>query len=859
MYDWLDAAVDDDSSVVVTANLRLSRILRQAYGERKIAAGEVAWKSPAISAWSHWLRELYDAAATSEALPTRLGSQQSRIVWERCVRREVDESVVAVASLAKLARDTWSRMHEWLLDPDRSANAAIGQDQRIFARAVQFYRRELEDNGWIDEALLPGRVTDLLERQQVSLPARMTLCGFDRLTPAIERLLRIAAGLGVDVDIREHGDPRGETFLRCATRDAELRAAGAWAAAELEKDPAQSIAVVVVGLDGQADKAARLLREGVTPGWQYGSQTRAAAVNVSYGRSLAIYPAVHAALHMLRWQVGALPGAEISILLRSPFFGIVPAAGRARLEIALRRWPDREWTAERLLFALRGRDESDDAIDWLSRLERMTKMRASLAEAAGPTVWARTFDDLLRLWNWPGEAPLNSIDFQLINRWRELLNEFSQLELVAPRMVHAEAGSRLAAMATDTLYQAESDVAVVSVLGPLEAAGVEFDQLWVAGLTAEDWPPAGRPAALISRELQRSCAMPDADPQDTVAYASRVLARLRSSADRVHLSYAAVAADHEQLPSALVGDLAVSEIASDPGWHASTLQQRVGLHRVADERATLRDGELISGGANTINLQRAEPFSAFVAGRLDMSLLMPFTAGIPAHMRGTLIHDALFNLYADSPSQAEIIAWSGDVVGKRIMTAVDAAFVRHERFADSVLQELFKLERQRTAALLSRVIEADRGREAFSVGTVERAIEGRLGPITLSLRCDRIDELPDGQVVILDYKTGARKRFLRSGEPDDLQLVVYACVAQHRVGGLGLFNVDSGFLGIDGVGPAMSDSPSWDADLQRWKQEVFAAADGLAKGDVRIKTEQAISDARPLALLSRVAELRRDG
>lgn len=859
MYDWLDAALDEDSSVVVTANLRLTRILRQEYGEQQIRAGRVAWKSPAISAWSYWLRELYDAAATTEDLPTRLGSQQSRIVWERSVRREVDESVVSVAGLAKLARDTWGRMNEWLLDPDDSANAAIGQDQRIFARALQNYRRELEDNDWIDEALLPGLVTDLIQRHRLSLPAHLTLCGFDRLTPAIERFLQVAAGLGVNVDSREHGDPRGDTLLRCATPEAELRAAGAWAAVELQKNPAQRMAVVVIGLDGQADKAARLLREGMTPGWQYGGPSRAAAVNVSYGRPLASYPAIHAALLMLRWQVSPLPGADVSMLLRSPFFGMMPVAGRARLELILRRWPDREWTPEGLLFALRNRDESGDAIDWLSRLERMTTLRESHAEATGPTVWARSFDDILKAWNWPGEAPLNSNDFQLVNRWRDLLNEFSQLELVIPRMVFAEANSRLAALAADTLYQAESDVAVLSVLGPLEAAGLEFDQLWVAGLTAEDWPPSGRPSALISRELQRSRGMPDADPQDTVAYASRVLDRLRSSAAQVHLSFATVAADNEQLPSALVGDLVARETAIDPGWHASGLQERVALRQVTDERASLRDGEMISGGARTINLQRAEPLSAFVAGRLDVSLLMPFTAGIAAHIRGTLIHDALFNLYADSPSQAEILAWKDGAIAKRIATAVDAAFVRHERFADSVLRELFKLERQRTAVLLGRVIEADRTREAFSVGTVERAIEGRLGPVTVSLRCDRIDELPGGDVVILDYKTGMRKRFLRSGEPDDLQLVVYACVARHRVGGLGLFNVDSGFLGIDGVGPALRDSPSWDEDLGRWKNQVFAAADGLAKGDVRIKISQPIADARPLALLSRREELRRDG
>ena len=65
MYDWLDAALDDDNSVVVTANLRLTRTLREAYGQRQVDAGRVAWKSPRIAAWHHWLRELYDSAAAT--------------------------------------------------------------------------------------------------------------------------------------------------------------------------------------------------------------------------------------------------------------------------------------------------------------------------------------------------------------------------------------------------------------------------------------------------------------------------------------------------------------------------------------------------------------------------------------------------------------------------------------------------------------------------------------------------------------------------------------------------------------------------------------------------------------------------
>ena len=416
-------------------------------------------------------------------------------------------------------------MNEWNLAPDACANAANGQDQRIFARTVQRYRKELKANDWVDDATIPALLCELLAVHQVAAPKRLTLCGFDRVTPQVQTMLDTLEGAGTDINIRQPGPASENTFFRCENREAELRTAGAWAARELTSDPALRIAVVVIGLDNDAEHSGRLLREGLAPGWQYGDRKRAAAVNVSYGRQFSNYPAVHAALLTLRWLVRDLTGADVSLLIRSPFAGVGPAYGRSRLELLLRNWPDRHWTPGRLLRALRGRDNSSDATDWLARLDRFAEFRDKIPASARPSQWAGIVDEVLGAMNWPGEGTLNSVDFQLVNRWRNLLNEFAQLELVVPRMTAVKAVSRLTAMAGEALFQPELEGSVLGVLGPLEAAGMEFDRLWVAGLGADDWPPQGHPSPLLSRDLQSQHDMPDSSPQDTADYARRVLDR----------------------------------------------------------------------------------------------------------------------------------------------------------------------------------------------------------------------------------------------------------------------------------------------------------------------------------------------
>ncbi len=862
MYDWLADALEGESCPVVTANLRLARTLRQAFGEQQVANASLVWKTPQIHDWRHWLHSLFDAAANaaddSASLPARLSAQQCRVLWERCIQQEVDESVVSISSLGRVARDGWARMNEWNLAPDACANAANGQDQRIFARTVQRYRKELQAHDWVDDASMPALLCGLLAEGRVSAPQRLTLCGFDRVTPQVQAVLDALEAAGSVINIRQPGPVGENIFFRCNNREAELRAAGAWAARELTSDPALRIAVVVIGLDNNAAHSGRLLREGLAPGWQYGGHKRAAAVNVSYGRKLSDYPAVHAALLTLRWLVRELTGADISLLLRSPFVGIGPVHGRSRLELLLRDWPDRHWTPGRLLRALRGRDESSDATDWFARVGRFTEFCDDLPASARPSRWAGIVDEILAAMNWPGEGTLNSVDFQLVNRWRDLLNEFAQLELVVPQMTAAGAVSRLAAMAGETLFQPELEGAALSVLGPLEAAGMEFDRLWIAGLGADDWPPQGRPSPLLSRDLQLQHGMPDSTPQDTANYARRVLNRLRASAATCYLSYAATVADREQLPTALLTDLAESNAPNDPGWHAAHLLDRVSMQQVADPAPPLREDEVISGGATTINRQMSEPFSAFAYGRLGVRRLQAFTAGIAPNIRGSLVHDALFHLYAHQPTQKDICAWDAEELKERIAAAVEQAFQRHERHADGVLRQLFRLERRRTVSLLEGVVAVDRERVPFAVGTVERSIEGLIGPLRISLRGDRVDELEDAGIVILDYKTGATRKFLTSGEPKDMQLVVYACITDRQVAGLGLFNVDSKLIGIDGAGPAIADIDDWHNVLDRWKEQVHVSASEIATGDVRINAVQAGRDARPLSLLSRFPELKRE-
>lgn len=862
MYDWLNAALQDDGQIV-TANRRLARILRTEFGEQRAAAGQKAWRTPAISSYQDWLNDLLDTASTQEQLPTQISKQQSTLLWEGCIRQELTESLPSIGGLVSLSMEAWKRVHQWCVPVDELLQSAQNADQRLFARAARRYQATLDSRNWIDDASRASLLTKLVDSGAVKPPTRVTLAGFDRMVPQVEALLQAFDTLGTRSSVHQYDEESAAASLHAYdNRDAELRAAGSWARERLQDDARRRIAIVATGLEQDAERAGRLVLEGLVPGWQYAAPHFAATLNVSYGRKLVAYPAVRIALLILQWLARDLSARDISLLLRTPLLSREPLGGRTRLELNLRQLPDRDWSPQLILRALGGREDSEDAIDWLGRVSSLHEQRKALPRQRSPAQWAEWIDEFLRSMNWPGEAPLESAGFQLVNRWRELLNDFARLELVRSSMTFAAAISRLQSMAADTVYQPEVPGSSVSLMGPLEAAGMEFDELWLVGLSASNWPPAGRPTPLLSRAMQRKLAFPDAEPAETTAYARRVLQRLVKSTHTLRCSYPETDGDAEQTVTTLIDDFQLQSVAgaADVGWHASSLTQLRSIIACADDPVpAVSPGEVVAGGAATIQKQLNNPFAAFAAGRLGIRYLPRIEPGLPANLRGNLIHDALQALYDGRPSQEQIRAWDADELAQRIDAATSKAFARQLRHADSVLTALFALERDRVQALLRRVVTLDTQRDRFVIADVEGRADAHIGGIELRLRYDRVDRVGNDGLLVLDYKTGTSKRFLQAdGRPADFQLVVYACTLDDDIAGLGLVNIDSRAVDLVGAGAAFGDADDWPRRLGGWQAEVRNAAEAIAAGDVRVNARLGIKDARPYAILTRYAELRRD-
>jgi ATP-dependent helicase/nuclease subunit B len=862
-YQWLADALAE-GGIVVTASRRLARELINVHGEMQVASGRQAWPTPGIQFVNDWLAQLLESTPADESIPLRIDSHASTVLWEHCVKKNSREHLPATSGIVRQCKQAWIRLQEWRVPLHDVQTRAFGLEQRQFAAVAQQYSEILSRNNWVDDAGLTDAAIKLVSGKSwetsANVAVRVCMAGFDRISPALEMLLEKLLNNGFEVAYQER---RGsaDTISTSAYSDqaAQLRAAGAWARAQLISDPTVRIAIICPDLESNASQVVRLVREGLAPGWQLAGPKYRNAVDISYGKALADYPGIRIALTLLRWVHDGLKSREVSVLLRSRSINGGPTGGRSRVEQQLRRIPDRYWSAKDLLAVLGGRDADAATELWCQGIGKIADARRHYREPADPPQWADRFDRLLTDVGWPGSDALDSHEFQLLNRWRDLLNEFARLERVEARLNFSAAVARLSQLASDTLFQPESEQGVLPILGSLEAAGMEFDRIWVTSFDARQWPASGQPLAFVSRQLQKDFRLADATPQDTLAFSRRVLDRLVHSAADVVLSWAMFEDDVPLRPSPLLPevDVAGDTDDADPGWFASTMLKSKLLVAVTDDPVPPAGSEeQITGGAYTVQRQSRDPFSAFAYGRLRINELQSFQAGLSARIRGSAIHSALSELYAGRPSRSDLLALSDDEWRQRISHASKRSLLFYERHADPALRKLIQLEQRRIEKILYRFVAEELSRESFCVAMVEEQLEYDGHGIRLSLRVDRVDRLPDQSLLIIDYKTGAAKNlFNRAGDLYDLQLIVYALALQDEfsISGIAIFNLDTRTISFKASEPG----DKWQEQFSRWSAVANAAIQALARGDARINMHLSTEDARPLNLLSRFEELRR--
>lgn len=869
-------------ATVITANERIARTLTVAWDQRQLAAGQRAWRTPAVFSWQAWMARLWDDSLAVEGAAARhvlLTAAQERALWRKLMADGTPSCLPGEErALARLAQRSWRSCQQWRVGVTELAGAADSADTLAFAQAATRFRQLCRSRDWVDAGMLPALLATDLQRGSLAVPASVHFVGFAEWTPLQREFLRVLAGR---CEVHEQGMPAvaQARIVRVSAHDqsTELEWAARWARRRIEIDPRAAVAIVVPDLSARTAEVRRRVLDVLAPDWRL-SPVAELPVNFSYGMPLSAYGAVQTARLLLSALEPWMDRLEAGQLLRSPHVpgAHAEAGSRAALDFSLRERPGRQLSLRRL--AAEARQRAPVFSGLLERLQALGGERPVRQSAAG---WARTFRQSLKTAGWPGDHGLASDEYQVAMALDLQLDALGSCDPLAGEISCTEALDVFHELLDEELFQPAGVAAGLQVMGVLEALGQSFDALWVCGLSSEAWPPAVQPDPLLALDLQRRLGMPDSSPAAARERAERRLRWLETSAAEVVLSAPQFREEETLTISPLIAQVESIDAAALDLWNGTCREALLLAARASElldpdpapalERAALP----LRGGVALLEHQARCPARAFLQFRLGARELAQPATGIDPRTRGRMLHDVLQAFFQTIGTQEQLRDMDPRAQETMLGCLIDAQLRRHLPDDDALLGALARLERERLHQLIAEFLAGERQREPFFVVSTEQylSLDGAppaLRALGLRVRLDRMDESPDGRRLVIDYKTSRRSisgNDLIGPRPRAPQLPLYALCAdadavalvQFASGGIRWLGVGRGAWGVKGIRspeqPIGDADAAWGHQRAEWWSALQRLGEEILQGDFRVDRWR-LEDARgQWAMATRVFEL----
>lgn len=864
--------------LVLCATSRLAQTLQERFGRKMMQAGKTRWRflaAQTIDQWFDCLAEeiLLKTPEAQERLSRHVLSDfQAKLVFEQIIADDLDakDGLFDIAAMASTAVEAHHLATTWGW---AGCDAFATQEQQRFGQWQRKFLKRCEASRWADRTRYRMALLDLFESTRIKLPQWVVFAGFDRFTPIETRLEHILAQRGVSVGVfADERLPSTERSLACADLQAEIEAAAQWSARCLAQNPNARLGIVVANLAQCRNAVADALDQALSPlCYRPGFAALQRPFNISLGIALTDYPIVRTACDLLTVMASArkLSQTEIGKLLCDPFWsaGVTEIDGRCRLDAHLRQgMATLADLSEHIPAMCRQAGQKQLELPALfAHLRELEQCRIRSGRKSRPSVWAQAFERNLQAVGWLAEYALSSPEYQTRQAFLQTLGSLAELDEILGEVTAAQALMQLRELCGQQVFQAQTvGTPPVQVLGFLEAAGMQFDQLWVLGLNDHVWPPSARPNPLLPLVWQRANETPNATAAVQMAFAQVVHERLRRSAPIVHYSWSTMDGEVALRPSPLLQGLPVASSMSEIPAVAALESQPERMETLDDAKApVVATGEHVRGGTGLMQAQAICPAWAYYKYRLGASKLLQPVAGLDAAKRGTLVHDALEFLWSNLKDSASLRQLSAEARKELIGRACEDALTRFDnKPGQEPLKPRFRaLEGQRLARLLDGWLAKEQARPAaFTVIANERQVSLTLEGIQINMRIDRIDQLGNGELLIIDYKTGSvvdTKNWAaeRITEP---QLPIYAALTQPPEGpvtGVLFAKVKLDKPGFGGITnnkgviarlPNLDSTngrklfpkdgfPDWQAVLSHWKSALQRVAQEIRAGDAGVR------------------------
>lgn len=789
-------AVDAEQTIIITASRRQSRFIREQYAEYQLQKGLEVWPSLKVMPWQAFINYCWEIVQQDSVLPSRLAPVQSQYLWQKIVAdSEVTQSLLNSRQTQKLSYDAWRICQQWQI---KELDYLPGdQDQTAFVTWFNQYQQLLNEKGWVDAYQQSNLLLEKLDIFIGQLPNNIISYGFQQPSPQQQALLE-ALEQHKQLDHWQIEAPINEdavTIYSLPEPKQELLAAVRWAKEKLlqhsDEEPQQKIAIVVPDLESQRSYIERLIqREFYAQSLIQGKDILQPLHDFSIDEPLLQQSMVAVVMDLLSALQGTVSKAQLQHLLLSPY---------------LYKEQEAHWQATRLELVVRKSNKSFYSRDDLLKLTRHHQVTCAWLNTVSQ--WLQEADlsandyttnmqlilALLAKLHWTGYNTLSSREYQVQQTFIEAIKSSQSLQRVtSDRLSFAKALNLLKTFLEQQGFHQQQPRAPLQIVGLLEAIGLRFDAVWLVGATDQALPQKAVPNPFLSKALQLKHELPGSSHQRELDYAQSLLDSLRANPELV-ISFAEHDGDQEQMISPLVQKW-LQKSGSHPRQYElqSKNAEFIDNWPINDDLEFFNDemGKPIEqsyevrGGTGLLRMQAASPFDAYLRYRLGLEPFEVDSLGISFMDRGNLFHRAMQKIWQRLETQQALFNLTANAQADLINQTLE--FVMNEARRGIYLlnnANFYQVEKLRLFTLIEESLTLDKEREPFTVIGTEVARTLQLAGLTFSMVIDRIDQLNNGRLLIIDYKTGQPSLMSLFRDPiGEPQLLLYA-ISEQQLGG----------------------------------------------------------------------------
>jgi ATP-dependent helicase/nuclease subunit B len=818
-----------DGAIVITPNKRLAHELHQRFIQ---TSTQRILPKPNCYPYQDFIQLCWNAFQLSDTKfnhPKLLTPLQTSFLWEQaCPDYRSDSTTLP------RARELFSawRMAQWWELPTEAYSPHKDDSFSLLAHWSERFEQLLKHHHVITDAQLVTYMATFSAPPSLPhlnlLTTRLIFVCFDDFHPQ-QKTLQTLLRLNYQVDILDFLDSNQQPLVYPAQDHLDERDAIAeWI--HHHTDSSKTMALIVPDLNQQGVALQRWLSV-------FFPQL---TLHFSLGKPFLDYPMVDHAWNLLEFDSSKCTMQQAKWLLQSHWISCSPEERDHRFQF-LADYSDfktMQFNQERWDHLLPQR-----CPELFAALQRSRPYPAQASMSDWSQLWLQRLIDF----GFPGSQALNSENYQLYQRFIELLRQLKTLSRFSSLLNKSDAFSWLRRLLQQSIFQAQPNQPCrLHVLGLLEAAGSFYDAIWIMNLTDTQFPAALSPSAWLPLELQTMHQMPHTDAGKEEALALVKLKRFAALSSSLILSYPQIAHDREHRPSML---LKYHATYLRPSPHELLQNQNTPQweHHQDSTQIAVASEERLSQSSFLLAEYAKCPFRAFASMRLKLKPLEPIMLGLSPPVKGKILHHTLELFWQKFASQTELKNTEASIIHQHIDVCIRQA-LKHAQAHQYQHESLLALEKDRLFRLIQSSLTWELARPSFEIHGLEVQHQFELGPMKFSLRVDRMDRVDESKLWIIDYKTSLPSPLpWNDHQALEPQLLLYALL-DPDIQAILFHELKKGHSLIRGIGDdnaqaqGISSPPgdrTWEEQRQQWHDYLLKLATDFYEGHAEPKPRQA--------------------